>query len=346
MKVGIGLSGGVDSGTTALLLKEKGYEVTGFTMWLFDSQTEEISSAKAVAESLGIDHIVLDFRAEFKSEVIEKFVSLYERGYTPNPCLICNKSMKYGRLLEEALAHGMDLFATGHYARRIHDGETGEYKILKAFDQRKDQSYNLFSLTQDQLSRLLFPIGEFNSKQDVRERAKGIGVSMHDKKDSTGICFLGKSTMKAFLKSVNSSVLKPGSFVDSKDNYLGRHTGIFSYTIGQKKGLPEKPGGGYYVVTRIDAEQNKVVLGSEADLVKGCVFIEGMNFLSKKTVLPIKVSAKLSQWAPLCEGTLCFEEGTYVLQFDSGVRAPAIGQGVAVYAGDELLGGGYISGSR
>ena len=342
MKIGVGLSGGVDSATSALILKEQGHQVKGYTMFLFDEQTEEIDSAKRTAEEIGIEHEIIDLRDEFKKEVTDKFLESYRNGLTPNPCLFCNKTLKYGKLLDYARKDGMDRFAMGHYAVKTFDEETGEYKIFKAKDRRKDQTYNLFRLNQKDLEFLYFPAGEFGSKADLRKKALSSKLNIADKKDSTGICFLGNRTMKQYLKEFSEDLNRPGNIVDTEDCYLGRHSGIYNYTLGQKKRLPfdnikfEKP-----VVVKIDAENNKIVVGTEDMLYFSTVRFEDSNYLSDSPSFPMKVKAKLSQWSVEYDGTI-YIDGT--VEFDSPVRAPAPGQGIVFYdrKTDELLGGGVI----
>lgn len=344
-RVGVGLSGGVDSGTTALLLKERGFEVIGVTMKLFNHHEDEIESAKKVAKQLGIDHIVLDFQDKFESTVIDYLKSSYEEGVTPNPCVFCNRHFKYGLLLDYCIANGMDYFATGHYARIEYDSNLELYRLFRSLDHRKDQSYNLFQLTQSQLAHLLFPLGEFESKSEVRIKSSEISSELSEKKDSTGICFLDKTSLYSFLKKRNSSATVPGPFVDTQGNFLGRHKGICLYTLGQKKNLP-KSTGKPFVVCGIDSAQNRVVLGYECDLLEKSILLRNVNLLNPDLALPIAVSVKLSQWSEVYDGTLYSSEKDFYLEFSSPVRAPAPGQSVVFYRGDELLGGGTILSSE
>lgn len=340
-KVGVGLSGGVDSGTTALILKERGYEVVGMTMKLFDHHDAEISVAREVADRLGIEHIVLDYSESFESTVVEYTVKSYELGLTPNPCVFCNRHFKYGKLLDYCMENGIDYFATGHYARISYDEDRGIYRIFKAKDSRKDQSYNLFQLSQEQLKHLIFPLGDFSSKAEVREKSSGALSELSSKKDSTGICFLNKISLYSFLKKRNSSSTVPGAFVDRAGNFLGRHVGISSYTLGQKKNLP-KPNGESFVVCGIDSSENKVILGSEADLLKTEISLADVNLLDPLMSFPATVEVKLSQWSVVYSGELSSVGGEFKLSFKSPVRAPAPGQSVVFYSGNELLGGGTI----
>lgn len=340
-KVGVGLSGGVDSGTTALILKERGYEVVGITMKLFDHHDAEISVAKEVADRLGIEHIVLDYSESFESTVIEYTKKSYELGLTPNPCVFCNRHFKYGKLLDYCIENGIDRFATGHYARILYDEDRGIYRVFKAKDSRKDQSYNLFQLSQEQLKHLIFPLGDFSSKSEVREKSAGTLSELSSKKDSTGICFLDKISLFSFLKKRSSSSTVPGAFVDKAGNFLGRHVGISSYTLGQKKNIP-RSNGESLVVCGIDSEENKVILGSEEDLLKTEINLADINLLDPNIDLPVTVDVKLSQWSTVYEGELSKKGSEFKLSFESPVRAPAPGQSVVLYSGEELLGGGTI----
>lgn len=340
-KIGVGLSGGVDSGTTALILKERGYQVVGITMKLFDHHDAEISVAKEVADRLGIEHIVLDYSESFESTVIDYTVSSYEKGLTPNPCVFCNRHFKYGKLLDYCMENGIDYFATGHYARISYDEDRGIYRVFKAKDSRKDQSYNLFQLSQEQLKHLVFPLGDFSSKSEVREKSSGTLSELSSKKDSAGICFLNKISLYSFLKKRKSSSTVPGAFVDRAGNFLGRHVGISSYTLGQKKNLP-KSNGVSLVVCGIDSAENKVILGSEEDLLKTEINLADINLLYPNIDFPAIVDVKLSQWSTVYEGELSKKDTEFKLSFESPVRAPAPGQSVVFYSGDELLGGGTI----
>ncbi|MDO5708123.1 MAG: tRNA 2-thiouridine(34) synthase MnmA [Andreesenia angusta] len=342
MKIGIGLSGGVDSAVSAFILKRKGYYVKGYTMFLYDDQYDEINTAKNIAKDLGIEYEVIDLRSEFKTEVIDRFTRYYINGLTPNPCLFCNEIFKYDLLLKYAKSNGMDKFAMGHYAKILYSKDIEEYRVLRANDRRKDQSYNLFKLNQRDLSFLNFPIGEFQSKAELRKFAQYLNLSNAEKKDSRGICFLGKNSLKTFFSEYAKSLNRSGNIVDKEDNYLGRHNGIYNYTIGQKKRLYleknciENP-----TVIKIDARNNKIIIGTEVDLNFKRVYFTDSNLISNKQSFPFKAHIKLSQWSSEYIGLV---NSSYV-EFDDFVRAPAPGQGIVFYDynnPDILLGGGII----
>ncbi len=354
-KVAVGLSGGIDSGTTALLLKEQGYDVFGVTMWLFDHQSDELESAKCVAQTIGIEHYILDYRVAFESEIISNFISQYEQGFTPNPCILCNKHFKYGKLIEDCLSLGADYFATGHYAKCLKDDATGEYQLLKADNAQKDQSYNLYHLSQHTLSKLIFPLGEIESKEHVRSHFSKLNLHLSQKKDSLGICFIDHKDHSKFLSNIKSSAMQKGYFVDSKGTVLGEHAGTASFTIGQKRRLGMGYDGQYlngrYVVTKIDPVSREITLGHENDLLYSQINCVDFNIISnklknklKQSQEPLPVEVIVSQWSAKYKGELKIHpfDNTAVISFATPVRAPAKGQALVCYQGQVLIGGGII----
>ena len=348
LKIGVGLSGGVDSAVSAYLLKQSGHKVKGYTMYLYDGQEEEMESAINTAKQLNIEHSILDFRRDFEDNVINTFLFQYKNGYTPNPCLICNKTMKYNKLIDAIKSDGLEKLALGHYAKKVFSKKTKEYLILKAYDNRKDQSYNLYHLTQDQIKFLCFPAGRYNSKAEIRKLANLANLNISEKPDSTGICFLGNNSMKSFFRDKAPELDKPGNIVDINNNFLGRHEGIYNYTIGQKKRLSINTNNyivnnSPLVVIGIDTKENKIIVGSEKLLYKNKVYLEDFNFISNNTSLPFKASVKLSQWSTEYLGVLQQESnGTYSISFETPVRAPAPGQSAVLYDNNQLVGGGVI----
>ena len=352
--VAVGLSGGIDSGTTALMLKEQGYEVFGVTMWLFDHQHHEIEAAKKVAAAIGIPHHVLDYRNAFKEKVITPFIDAYEFGRTPNPCLYCNKHFKYGQLISDCIQLGADFFATGHYVKCEFDTASGEYILKKAGYEKKDQSYNLYHLDQNILSKLIFPLGFANSKEEVRAHFSKLNVTLSQKKDSLGICFIAHKNHRRFLKEVESSSSIQGDFINLQGEVLGTHSGFGHYTIGQKRRLGMGRDGQYlngrYVVVAIHPETNHVVLGNEDSLLYNEVFCSEFNLISPslKTQLSndtqgISITAVLSQWSEKYQGKLFISASGARVSFETPVRAPSQGQAMVCYKEDVLIGGGIIS---
>lgn len=235
MKIAVGMSGGIDSSTTALLLKEEGHDVIGVTMFLFEHQTSEIEHAKLVCEKLKIPHFVMDYREAFQNHVISEFIKTYEAGHTPNPCIRCNCLFKYGQLIDDVKALGADAFSTGHYAKIQFNQDSKEFEIHMAVNRRKDQSYNLFHLSQETLAMLHFPLGDVKSKDSVRDIFQSVNIETAKKKDSLGICFIEHKQHELYLNSANSSAMKSGEIVDKSGKFLGYHQGIAGYTVGQKK---------------------------------------------------------------------------------------------------------------
>lgn len=343
-KVVIGMSGGVDSSAAAYLLKEQGYEVVGVTMqmWSCGTKTSEAAADDAahVCNALGIEHHVLDFRKPFKQTVVSHFIDEYFAGRTPNPCIMCNRFMKWEALLNYAESIGAEKIATGHYARVL-QCENGRYTLLKSAA-GKDQTYMLYRLTQDQLSRTLMPVGMY-PKSEIRKIAASIGLKVADKPDSQDICFLPDGNYQGFLAEYAGKKAVPGNFVTRDGKILGTHKGITNYTIGQRKGLNLAMGYPVFV-TEIRPETNEVVIGEHESLMKTELKACEVNWTAIETPeSPIKVTAKIryahqgasATVTPM--GTDCAE-----VVFDEPQRAVTPGQAVVFYDGDMLLGGGTI----
>ncbi len=351
-KVAVGLSGGVDSATAALILKEQGYEVMGVTMHVFDHQTQELEAARRVAETLEIEHHIFDYRHDFDTCVIGDFIDAYEKGYTPNPCVTCNRHFKYDRLIKDSLALGCDYFATGHYAHVTYNDQDGYYHIYKAHAKEKDQSYNLYHLSQEVIKHLIFPLAHARSKKDVREKFAEVATPLSEKKDSLGICFIPRGSHTLYLKSRQSSAAIEGRFVDIHGKILGTHRGLCHYTIGQKRGLGQVQTGQHFVIDKKPLT-NEIVLGEEALLYHTSVQLKQFNLIRPVDHFPLKVSIKVSQWSTLYEGQLVLNTQqdnakddtipeVVTVIFDRPVRAPAPGQSLVCYIHDELIGGGII----
>ena len=340
-KVLVGMSGGVDSSAAALVLKNNGYDVSGITLTLTENDnSRDIADAKAVCEKLGINHIVLDLRNEFKENVISYFINEYKVGRTPNPCIACNKHIKFGAMLDFAEKNGFSKIATGHYARVVE--ENGRFLLKRGADLQKDQSYVLYSLTQSQLSRLLLPLGEI-SKAQVREMTEKAGLISADRPDSQDICFVPDGDYAAFIEKTDGFTSNKGDYVDISGKTLGKHEGVIHYTIGQRKGLGIALGKPQFVIDK-NPETNCVVLGDEEHLFKKQVYVENVNFIpfdDLKTAMPVKAKLRYrhkEQPAVIYP----YREGI-MIEFSEPQRAPSPGQAAVFYYSDVVLGGGIIN---
>ncbi len=346
------MSGGVDSSVAAYLLKEQGYDVVGITMqiWQEDKEYEEreggccslsaVDDARRVAQKIGIPFYVLNFRDSFKRNVIDYFVDEYINGRTPNPCIACNKYLKFDELLQKARSIGAEYVATGHYAKI--EERDGRFQLIRSEDDRKDQTYALYNLTQDQLEHTLMPCGEY-TKDKIREIAKEIGLDVHNKKDSEEICFIPDNNHGRYICEVAPNKVREGNFVDKFGNVLGRHKGIVYYTIGQRKGLGLALGRPVFV-TDINPLTNTVVVGPEEDIFKTDLVCKDINFISiDKLEEPMEVEAKIRYSARPAKATISpIEDGKVKVSFEDKQRAITKGQSVVFYKGDLVVGGGII----
>lgn len=355
----VAMSGGVDSSVAAYLIKEAGYDTTGVTMRLFDSETDSgkgilrgnlssIKDAAKVAERLGIGFAELDMRKEFKDEVIRRFIESYEAGHTPNPCIVCNKHLKFEALYNlgaDMISKDGDhapVIVTGHYAVIEKDEQTGRYKLRKAADPAKDQSYFLYSLTQKQLARTLFPLGPM-TKPEVRQIAEEQGFVTAHKKDSQDICFVPGGDYVSFIKQYAGKEYPPGDFTDADGNVMGTHKGIIKYTVGQRKGLGlalKKPA----YVCRLDTANNRVILGDNEDLFTRELTASDFNWLSiPEPAEPVQCLARIRYRHHEAPATASVLPGGMVrVVFEDPQRAITSGQSVVLYDGDYVLGGGII----
>lgn len=349
------MSGGVDSAVAASLLLDQGYAVRGATLLLRPEAAGEpsgqektcgsqadIRDAKAVADRLGIPHDVLDFTARFRQAVVDKFAHVYAAGGTPNPCIDCNRYLKFGALLEQAEKRGADAVATGHYARVEEDPQTGRMLLKKARDPGKDQSYVLYSLTQKQLAHILFPLGSL-CKSDVRAYAAAHGFENAEKPDSQDICFVPDGDYVRFLQGSLGLPNPPGRFLDTQGNPVGTHRGFLRYTIGQRKGLGVAFGEPRYVVSK-DAEAGTVTLGGQEDLFSPTLLAEDVNLISLSDLAaPLRVTAK-TRYSQAEVPALLEPAGDsrIRLTFDRPQRAVTPGQAAVFYQGDVVVGGGTI----
>lgn len=349
----IAMSGGVDSSVAALIMKEKGYDCIGATMKLFEyddictsektcCSLSDVEDARSVAGKLDMPYFVFNYKSKFKEEVIDRFVKAYENGSTPNPCIDCNRYMKFDKLFVRAKELDYDYIVTGHYVRVEYSEKLKRYLLKKAVDDKKDQSYVLYFMTQEQLKHAKFPLGEL-TKPEVRKIAEDNGFINSNKHDSQDICFVPDGDYSGFIEKNTGKKYPPGEFVDMDGNVLGKHKGIISYTIGQRKGLGLSLKAPMYVYSK-NVKANKVILCEDKDLFSTSLKANNINLISvEKIEGSVRLKAKIrysqkEQWAIVNQ----IDEDTLNIEFESPQRAITKGQAVVLYDGDIVVGGGTI----
>lgn len=350
----IAMSGGVDSSVSAWLMKQRGFDCIGVTMKLFSNEDiaiprehsccslDDVLDAAAVARAIGIRHYVFNFTDRFRDDVLEPFVRAYKNGITPNPCIDCNRHLKFDKLFHRAKELDFYYVVTGHYARSCFDPSTGRWLLKRAADKTKDQSYVLYAMTQEQLAHTIFPLGGM-TKEETRSIAKAQGFVNARKHDSQDICFVQSGTYADFITQYTGRACPPGSFVDESGRVLGRHRGIIHYTIGQRKGLGLALPQPMYV-KEIHPGDNTIVLGPEASLYSRSLTVKDINLISVPSLdAPVSCRVKIryahqAQWAQAVQT----DTDTLRITFDQPQRAITPGQAAVLYDGDMVIGGGII----
>jgi len=352
-RVVVAMSGGVDSSVSALLLKEQGYDVIGVSLKLWDYSSAEgiagrrcssrnINDARMVAEMLGIPLHVVNLEEVFRKDVVKNFIEEYTRGRTPNPCILCNERIKFSGLLNSAKEFNADLLATGHYARKMRSGDNKYWRLLRGGDAQKDQAYFLFTLSQAVLERTLFPVGEMK-KEDVRRLAREARLPVADKRESQEVCFVQEQGIESFLRTMIPARDGKGEFVTKNGRVLGRHSGYYQYTIGQRHGLGLSNPSPLYVIG-IDPERNRVIVGGEKELYHQELIASSPRWISgSPPEFPFHALAQIRSRheAGECEVVSCLD-GRIKVSFIHPQRAITPGQAVVFYDNDEVIGGAWI----
>ena len=352
-KVMIGMSGGVDSSVAALLLKKQGYDVTGVTFRLWSPDVEDdaplsgccsiddVNDARKVCHQLDIPHYVFNFKELFKEKVVDEFAASYAKGKTPNPCINCNKHIKFDAFIQKAKSMGFDYVATGHYAYIEHDEKESTTRLRSGQYSNKDQSYVLYCITKEQLPYMLMPLGDY-SKDEVRNIAEENGLVVYSKPDSQDICFVPDGDYAGFLKNYTGSEMPKGKFVSPFGDVLGEHKGINYYTIGQRKGLGISFGTPMFV-TKIDAESNTVTLGSNEALLQNELTAKNVNWIERpEGPGPFNITAKIRYAHKASPATVYIDGDFAKVNFNEAQRAVTPGQAVVFYNGEYVIGGGTI----
>jgi tRNA-specific 2-thiouridylase len=332
-KIAVAMSGGIDSSVAAALVKESGAETIGVFMKVYsDYSKDSEKGARKIAQILNIPFFVLDFKKEFKNKIIDYFLEGYKKGITPNPCVLCNKEIKFGILLKEVKKMGVDFLATGHYARMV------KQKLLKAKDKKKDQTYFLWQLNQRKLKHILFPVGGYTKKQ-VKDLAKEFKLPILDIPESQEVCFIKDTCNDFLLKNLKKN---PGNIINTRGEIIGKHNGLWFYTIGQRKGIDISGKKPLYVLKKDIKKNALIVTEDKKELEKKELIIKNINWISgEKPKLPLNVMVKIRYRSSLSHATI-IKDVVYKVVFDKSQRAITPGQSVVFYKGLELLGGGII----
>lgn len=353
-KAMVAMSGGVDSSVAAYLMKEQGFDVIGVTMKLFDDELigseiessccslDDVNDARLVANRLGINHYVFNFTDSFRTDVVDRFISAYESGRTPNPCIDCNRYIKFKRLFQRGKELEQDYVVTGHYVRSFTDPDTGRSYLFRGKDRSKDQSYVLYSLTQEELRSSMFPLGEL-TKEETRRIAKEQGFINANKKDSQDICFVPNGDYNSFIRTYTGKTYPEGEFVNTSGEVLGKHRGLINYTIGQRKGLGLALPEPMYVKEK-DMENNRIILAKDSELYSSSMEVENLNWIAFDSLdeeLECTVKVRYSQEDHPAK-VIPLSEDSVRVEFDEPERAITPGQAAVFYDDEMVIGGGTI----
>ena len=343
-RVLLGMSGGVDSSVSAILLKENGYKVIGTSLELIDNlnETNTFSDAKNICDKLNIDYHIFDYKNEFKKKVIDNFINCYANCKTPNPCIECNKYIKFGAMWEKAKELECDYIATGHYAKVEYSEKYERWVLKKSNNEKKDQSYVLWSIPKEILEHIIFPLSSFESKGEIRKIAEEKGLEVANKPDSEDICFIPDGNYKNFLENNSNIKPLPGNIVNLKGEILGKHTGLYNYTIGQRKGLGISNSVPLFVL-RLNKEKNEVIVGEEKDLFKKEFIVSNINLLLVDDIKDwLDVTVKTRYSSKSSKAKIKREADIIKVVFEEPQRAITPGQSAVFYIDDIVLGGGII----